>query len=249
MNYFEKDNFMEILHSLDETRKTSKVELTREDIAMSFKGLGLSKQQQEYIYEYFQSPQQETDDGQAASLSTETASKTEIANTDFLKRYMEDLETIPRLSSQEEELLYERLISGDIEAVQKLSEQWMHKVAGIARAQITTVGPKEAADLIQEGNIGVYLALQQMLGSGKKVDLKKELARVAEEAMERYVQKTIADADMDQSLLAKAALVYEAQNFLAEQWQRIPSIEELSQYTKMPETELEDILAILEQKK
>lgn len=54
------------------------------------------------------------------------------------------------------------------------------------------------------------------------------------------------DTDMDQSLLAKAALVYEAQKYLAEQMQRMPSTEELSQYTKITVSEMEDILTILE---
>ncbi len=54
---------------------------------------------------------------------------------------------------------------------------------------------------------------------------------------------------MDQSLLAKAALVYEAQKYLAEQLQRLPSAAELSQYTKIAEEELKDLLSMLEEKK
>ncbi|MDE7312436.1 MAG: hypothetical protein K2N87_12585 [Eubacterium sp.] len=240
---------MKILRSLEEIRNTSGTAPTKKEIAVSFKGMGLTKQQQEFIYEYLQRPQEETVGIQEASLSGETGSRPVIVNEAFFKKYTENLNKIPRLAPKEEELLYERLISGDKEAVQSLSEQWAYKVAELARAQIMAVGEKEAADLIQEGNIGVFLALQQMLGLGKKVDFGKELARAAEEAMERYVQKTMADADMDQSLLVKAALVYEAQKFLAEQLQRLPSATELSQYTRLPETELDNILAILDEKK
>ena len=75
------------------------------------------------------------------------------------------------------------------------------------------------------------------------------LAKAAKDAIDDYVRKRKADADMDQSLLAKAALVYEAQKYLAEQLQRLPSAAELSQYTKIAEEELKDLLSMLEEKK
>ena len=100
--------------------------------------------------------------------------------------------------------------------------------------------------MIQEGNIAVFLALQQMLGCGKKINFEKELMMKARNAMDEYSKKMMKDTDMDQSLLAKAALVYEAQKYLAEQMQRMPSIEELSQYTKITVSEMEDILTLLE---
>lgn len=111
------------------------------------------------------------------------------------------------------------------------------------------MAPKECADMIQEENIGVLIALQKLSPSGKKVDFEKELTTAAGCTMEAYVQKTHTDADMDQSLLTKAAFVYEARRYLSEQLQRLPSGEELGQYTKIPDTELENILALLEKEK
>ena len=133
--------------------------------------------------------------------------------------------------------------------MQKLSEQWIYKVTELVKLKVQAVGKKEAADLIQEGNMGVFLALQQMLGSGKEADFEMMLAKAAKDAIDDYVRKRKADADMDQSLLAKAALVYEAQKYLAEQLQRLPSAAELSQYTKIAEEELKDLLSMLEEKK
>lgn len=251
VSHFEKDSFVEILHSLEEIRKTSGKSLTKEVIEASFQGLELSKQQQDLIYEYLQMPQKEAFDGGTIGFTAEkeTDEQQKLPDTDFMKLYLEDLKKIPRLVQQEEKRLYHQLIAGDKTAMQKLSEQWIFKVTELAKAKVQAVGKKEVADLIQEGNMGVFLALQQMLGSGKEADFEMELAKAAKDAMDDYVRKRKADADMDQSLLAKAALVYEAQKYLAEQLQRLPSAAELSQYTKIAEEELKDLLSMLEEKK
>ena len=73
MGHFEKDSFVEILHSLEEARKTSGKSLTKEMIEESFHGMELSKQQQDLIYEYLQMPQKEAFDGGAIGLTAETS--------------------------------------------------------------------------------------------------------------------------------------------------------------------------------
>lgn len=244
MSHLEKDSFKEILHSLDEMRKASGTPLAKDVIEESFRGLGLSKQQQALVYEYLHTPQEEI----SGTDSKAAGGQAKLPDTALFKFYFEDLKQIPQLAQQEEEILYKNLISGDKIAVQKLSEQWIPKVTELAKAQVQAAGKKEAADLIQEGNMGVFLALQQMLGSGKIIDFEWELAQAAKKAMESYVQKIKADADMGESLLSKAALVYEAQTYLAKQLQRLPSAAELSQYTKIAEAELEGLLTMLEEK-
>lgn len=255
-----KSNFIEIIHSMQDIMEKSGSLITKEEVSAYFKDMDLSKQQHEVIYEYLRKTQEKKTDEASMELAAtiekidsakcQTANmKTKLPDTDFFRLYLEDLKKIVRCTKEEEVLLYERLIKGDTVSVHKLSEQWLHKVLQIAQNQKAPADPKEFADVIQEGNMGVFLALQQMLGSGKRIDFEKELSEAARSAMERYMQKTADDVELDQSLLAKAALVYEAQKFLTEQFQRLPSVIELSQYTKIPETELEDILAILEEKK
>lgn len=252
-----KNNFTDTLHSVQEIMKTSEAGLSKEEIASYFNNMELSGQQQEMIYQYLHGAQEEMDSeipkgagtGVEAVQEPDTNDEIILPDTVFFRMYLEDLQQIPQCTQEEEELLYERLAAGDESSVQEIAEQWMHQVLQIAKKQMAGADPKDFADIIQEGNMGVFLALQQMLGSGIRMDLKKELSKAARNAMEEYMQKTSADADMDQSLLAKTALVYEAQKFLTGQLQRLPTTAELSQYTKLPETELEALLAVMEKKK
>lgn len=256
-NFKWKHNFMDTLHSVQEMMKTSHNGLSKEEIAAYFDGMELSRQQQEMIYQYLQGPQEEwnskipveSEFGIEAAEEQDADDEIKLPDTAFFRLYRQDLQQIPQCTKEERKRLYERLAAGDESSVQELAEQWMHIVLQIAKKQMKTADPKEFADIIQEGNMGVFLALQQMFGSGLRMDFEKELSKAARTAMEEYMQKTTADADMDQSLVAKAALVYEAQKFLTGQLQRLPTAAELSRYTKLPETELEDILSILEKKK
>lgn len=252
-----KNNLLEIIHSVQEKIKASDSKLTKDEIALFFKDMAISFKQQNMIYDYLLNFQEETQcdftepqmDANTIELklSKWNQEKTdfELPETEFFRLYLQDVQKIVHCDEQEEKRLYERLTAGDEKALHTLSEQWMPKVLQIAGKKIKEADKKEFSDMIQEGNVGVFLALQQMMGSVRQIDFEQELTKAAEDAMNQYVQKMSADADMDQSLLAKAALVYEAQKFLSEQFQRLPSTEELSQYTKMTENELEDVFAVL----
>lgn len=254
--------FLQVIHSVQERVRTSDRMPDREEIAGYFKEMELSPKHQEMVYQYLEHLREE-DENQLVEKQNlkeqnpedikmntdEPNAKVRLPDTAFFRLYLEDIRKRKRYSKEEEEILYHRLVTGDTTVIQKLSEEWTYKVLQIAQFQVRAADTKEFADMLQEGNMAVFLALQQLAGSEKEKDFNLELTNVAKDAMEQYLQKTAADADMDQSILAKAALVYEARKFMTEKLQRIPSIAELSQYTKMSETELEDILIILDEKK
>ncbi len=249
--------FIRVIHSVQEFIKTSDRMPDREEIADYFKEMKLSLQQQEMVYQYFEQLREENGNQSfemPISIEKEEnvkdqREKVKLPETGFFRFYLEDIKKRKRYTKEEEETLYQRLVAGDTTVIQTLSEQWMHKVLQIAQNQVQIVETKDVADVIQEGNMAVFLSLQQLAGSGKMTDFNQELTSAAKYAMEQYLRKTAAEEEMDQSILAKAALVYEARKFMTEKLQRIPTVAELSQYTKMSETELEDILCILEEKK
>uniref|UniRef100_N1ZVD5 RNA polymerase sigma-70 region 2 domain-containing protein n=1 Tax=Eubacterium plexicaudatum ASF492 TaxID=1235802 RepID=N1ZVD5_9FIRM len=251
-----KNKVLEIIHSVQEVMRTADTKLTKEDLVSFFYDTAITTQQKETIYHYLLEFQNKANnhlseqcfDHKVQLECVRNETELNFPDTDFFRLYLQDLQKIIRCTKEEEKRLYEQLIAGKEESLHKLLEQWMPKVLQIGKKYIKTTDPKELSDIIQEGNMGVFLALQQLLGSKQRIDFEKELTNAATSAMDGYVRKTMADADMDQSLLVKAALVYEAQKFLAEQLQRLPSTEELSQYTKITEYELEDILAMMEKK-
>ncbi len=275
----DRDSFIEMLRFLSENAKNSEKPLSKSEIAVYLKDMKLSDEQQELIYQYLRNFSGKADienfaeEGCNADRITDrkdfdTADKSEwkyqniiklaedkkksgpetkFPESVFFQLYLKNLQKITPCTEQEEERLYGQLIKGEKTAVQRLSEQWMLHTFELAKKY--AMHAEHLEDVFQEGNMAVFLTLNNMLGSGIQTDFRKMLKRAAEDAMQAYEADTAAAEKMDQSLLAKAALVYEAQKILAESLQRMPSLSELSQYTKLPETELEDILSILKEKK
>ncbi len=251
----QKDNFIETVHAVQEMMESSAATLRREEIAAYFECMDLTGQQMELVYDYLQSPQEEpltkmepknTLKTEHEQGSTDLTNKRKLPDNAFFRMYLEDLNKIVPCTSEEETRLYERLVEGDETTIPPLLEQWLRRVINIVQLQAENTDPKDWADMIQEGNLSVLLVLEQIAGSKQKLDFEEALTNAIKQAVGSYTQKIAADAKMDQSVLSKAERVYEARAYLAKQLQRLPSIDELSQYTKLPEVELEHILAILE---
>ncbi len=247
----DQDIFIETVRSVSEIMKASENVITQDRVAEYFKDLNLSETQQKMVYDYLQQRQepghglteQEIDAIENSGQKNQAASQQAGQyHSPLFQMYLRELEQITPCVPQEEELLYRQLIAGDKEAVHKLSDQWLPRIYKIAKE--CAAGPKDFADAVQEGNLAVFLVLNDMLGSGEYTDFKLVLEQTAKEAMEEYLREAAAAEDMDHSLLAKAALVHEAKKFLAQELQRMPAIEELSQYTKISVEELEDLLAL-----
>lgn len=76
--------------------------------------------------------------------------------TEPLRIYLEEIEQIPRLTSEEEMELGKRIAAGDLSAVQKLEEASLYLVLSVAEQYADKGMP--LMDLIQEGNIGLMRA-------------------------------------------------------------------------------------------
>ena len=251
----EQNTFMETVRSVAEIIKTAKTPLTKDEILEYLQDMELSKEQQELVYQYLVKAPQNERESRNAEQNTEHHTFKETAKeiakeadgaalpkSVFFQMYLTELEGIKPCSEAEEDALYAQLISGEKTAVEKLSHQWLPRVLHLARKR--SVASEHLQDVIQEGNLGLFLALQELSGSGKKVDYRAVLTEAVEEAMEAYLLDTENAVDNTESILAKATLVREAQKYLAGEWQRMPTTEELSEYTRLPVEELEDILAM-----
>lgn len=72
----DKITFMETLHSVQEIARTSANPMSREEIQSYFQGMELSEEQQEMIFQYLQTPQQETSEEQLSDPQTKAKKKT-----------------------------------------------------------------------------------------------------------------------------------------------------------------------------
>lgn len=83
----------------------------------------------------------------------------DVAVDDPVKMYLKDIGKVPLLSTEEEAELAKRMLDGDEEAKQKLSEANLRLVVSIAKRYVGR--GMLFLDLIQEGNLGLMKAVEK----------------------------------------------------------------------------------------
>ena len=177
--------FREMLSELKALADVQGNYLTKEDIKKFFPGDALNEEQFGLVCEYLVSQKIKVDGYEPAQKTPETAQKTvrehaerasasnpetekqeENSETqdgegpDFLGMYLEELAEIEKLSETEEERLFFEAVNGDSMAKSTLAGQYLETVYELAMTYVASELPIE--DLVQEGNIGLLLALENL---------------------------------------------------------------------------------------
>lgn len=240
----DKIAFMETLHSVQEIAKASPVPMTKEEIRGYFQDMDLSEEQQEMIYQFLQTPQEK--------------STTKKPQNPHFQMYLREISAVSKLTKEQQNTLYQRLLAGEEAVTEELSHQWLKKVIRIAEGYVTSRVFLE--DLVQEGNIGLLMGLGQLLGKAAEYGiedggalsiaqqkrLEKQLEEFVREGMEQYRRELEGEADSENTILAKVSLIHEARKALAEENGTDPTIQELCDYTRISSEEIADILELHE---
>lgn len=258
----DKIAFMETLHSVQEVARTSLTPLSKEEIQTYFKDMELTKEQEEMVYQYLLHSQEEmvsdsedeeesgnekeSENGAEADYETEENSEAQRAVSARFQMYLDEIGDIPVLNDEQEKTLYDRLAQGEEQAIAELSAGWLKKVVEIASAYETDSLLLD--DMVQEGNIGLLMGLQSLLGK-KKANPKQILEQFVKEAIEHYMEEESGEGEQENSILAKVSLVHEAKETLAKELGSEPSIRQLAEYTRVSEEEIADILSIAKEVK
>lgn len=258
----DKIAFMETLHSVQEVARTSLTPLSKEEIQTYFKDMELTKEQEEMVYQYLLHPQEEmvsdpedeeesgneeeSENGAEAEYETEKNSEAQRAVSARFQMYLDEIGDIPVLNEEQEKTLYDRLAQGEEQAITELSAGWLKKVVEIASAYETDSLLLD--DMVQEGNIGLLMGLQSLLGK-KEANPKQILEQFVKEAIEHYMEEESGEGEQENSILAKVSLVHEAKETLAKELGSEPSIRQLAEYTRVSEEEIAGILSIAKEVK
>ena len=101
-------------------------------------------------------------------------------------------------------------------------------------------------DVIQEGNMALFLKLTELCGSQEKTDVEAELQNAVEEAMKSSILAEEGEDEDEKAMVGKLALVNEAKKHLADEKGREATLSELAEYTQLTEEELSDILLLIQ---
>ncbi|WP_075721143.1 hypothetical protein [Roseburia sp. 499] len=247
----DKIAFMETLHSVQEVARTSLTPLSKEEIQTYFKDMELTKEQEEMVYQYLLHPQEENSSTEETEPEVVEESKKEDSSEEKqvsprFQMYLDELGDIPKISEAQEAVLYERLANGEEQVIAEISNQWLKKVVEIASEY--NVDDVLLDDMVQEGNIGLLMGLQSLLGK-KESDPKNALEQLVKKSIEEYVDGESGEGEQENSILAKVSLVHEAKEALAKELGTEPSIRQLAEYTKIPEEEIADIVSLAKEVK
>lgn len=238
--------FMETLRAVAEVARVSTTPLSKEEINGYFEGMELTDEQQELVFQYLLNPQmeeeQEPEQPEQPADGEGEESEQKAEESIYLKMYLEELQDIPGLTLPEEREVYMKLIDGDASVTQKISDHWLTKVVDIAKEY--EKHHVNIEDLIQEGNIGLLMGIQTLLGTHKMIDVGEYLKESIQKAMEDFIDEVSTEDDWESTVVAKTTLIHEAKKAMEEQLGRVPDVHELSDFTKIPVEEIQDILSL-----
>ena len=150
---------------------------------------------------------------------------------------------------EKEEKLILSFLKGDFSLKNMIIEGYLQRVVEFAKKYKKRGIPLD--EVIAEGNVGLMLAMQivernreeYILPEGRP-DMVKFFGTLEMEvvhAMESYIDGMTESKDWENTMLAKTNLLHEAVKYMTEEIGRMPTLEELSEYTKIPEKEIKDI--------
>lgn len=221
--------------------------LTAEQIEDACSGIGLTDRQLQMVCTYLEM-NHVTVTGFAASEADKSLfrdgdpegdSQKTGADSAYFKMYLEDLQGIRPCDEQEEARLINAMLAGDAAARERLIEGNLHRVVQLSREYLGQ--GVLAADLVQEGNMALLLALDTYeRGKNFKLHL---LSKIEEAMVEAIREQTGAD-DAGHCLAADANALMKATEVLAEKLGREATAEELAAHLRISKDRVETLVKI-----
>lgn len=254
----DQNTFTETIREVAEIIRTSAEPMSREEILGYFKDMELNTEQENMVLEFLLTPHEEPEEEEAEESKVDEAAEEEaedaqsgkndepedvLPDSPMFQMYLEELKNLPEYSEKEQIAMYQALLAGDESMVRKISDGWMKNV--LTMAKNLALSSEGFEDVVQEGNMALFLKLSDLCGSKEKCDVEEELERAIEEAMKASIREMAGEDDSENAILGKVSLVNEAKNYLAKEKGSEPSMQEVGDYTKMSQEELADIFELI----
>lgn len=212
---------------------------------------GLSEDKLQMVYTYLDSMAIQVYDEDLP----EAASDIGLAGGGSLDRYLEELDRVTGMDQVEELTLFHMAAVGDQSARDRLTSQYLQTVVDLAgeiegrekqagEKGLSLDGDFTAEDLIQEGNMGLVQALASLEKQENLSAYRAVLLNRVTKHMEDAVEDRKSLARSDDRILNRMNQLAAASHDLERDLDRKPSLEELSAYLDLPESELKDLLRV-----
>jgi RNA polymerase primary sigma factor len=180
----------------------------------------------------WEEPSDEDDSHDAVELNHRSGTA-----TDSLQLYLNEIGRIPRLREVEERELARRVERGDLDARRKLIEAHLRLVVSIAKHYTDRGLP--LLDVIQEGNIGLALAVRRF--DYRRGRLSTYATYVVRDAITRALYSKGRIIRIPRHVAARQALIAQATARLTAELGRVPASDEIAHVTRLDPLEVEAV--------
>lgn len=157
-----------------------------------------------------------------------------------LSIYLEELMELKTETFEDEHALLERAAQGDKEARTRLVESYLPLICEMAGEYEGEDLPAE--DLIQEGNLGLLMAMETLAEFDSPAACRAHILNTVSKAMEQALRSGEEERKMGEGIAGRVNHLNEAVQNLEQDLEHKVSAEELSVYLEMPLEEIIDLL-------
>lgn len=157
-----------------------------------------------------------------------------------LSIYLDELTELEGEAFEDEHELLELASKGDMAARNRLVEEYLPRICEMASDYEGDELPAE--DLIQEGNLGLLMAMESLQDFDSPAACRAHILNSINQAMEQAIKNSRDDRKMGEGIVSRVNHLNEAVQNLEQDLEHKVSAEELSAYLEMPLEEIKDIL-------
>lgn len=223
--------FAKTLQGVVEQAKDNGNCITREEVEEAFADQNLKEEQMELVLDYL--IKHKIGIGEPIDVDEYLTEE----DKHYLDAYLEELETLEKVSDGEKEAITMSAMAGDGDAQSKLIEIYIPQVVDVAKLYAGQGVFLE--DLIGEGNLAVAMGVTQLGCLEHPSEAEGMLGKLMMDAMEDYITENVQTEDLDRKIVEKVNAVSDKAKELAESLQRKVTAKELAEETGL---ELEEIL-------
>lgn len=257
--------FLEMLQEIKEIATSQNNHMTKAEIKNYIGDEKMSETQMQAVYHYLGENNIEVEGYVYIPTTTSTEEKEDEATQ---KKTEDKTRRDSNLTLYQQEL--NELVGGD-EDIEKLillflqgDDSIRNQIVMLRLPHVVTIAKKYEKrkvaidELIAEGNMGLVIAMEMIASEREKylhegvADYHAFLEALDQEitkAMERFIDESTTSKDWENTVLAKTNLLHEATKYMTEEIGRVPTIDELSEYTKISREEINNIRRLSEDAK
>lgn len=247
----DQNTFIETVQSVAEIIRTSAEPIGRDEIMSYFKDMELNKAQEDMVFEFLITPHEQEnesagdyeDEPQDELHGDESSENAALNNVIYSEGDSMDAIAGGKNNKAKQDDMYKKLLAGDESVIHIISNFWLKSVLAMAKKLAVTSEGFE--DVVQEGNMGLFMCLTELCGCGDEIDVEKELLDAIEESMKECIREQTGEDESENTVVGKVSLVNRAVEKLKSDKGFEPSLSELSGYTGVDEEELEKLLELI----